>query len=524
MKPIFLCLVTLLTCSQLNSNEINWSSPPNSISTAGQNASDPQIATDPSGNIVSAWIENGAVKTKSKHLNASWGATETLSSANSSSPRLVCDQNGNATLIWLEGTIIKASTKPFGNSWSPIVSLSNSGASSPSIAIDTAGNIVAAWAKNSAIETSTKIFGGNWSSRNSISSPNSAFSPSVAVGGTTSSARAIIVWHAANAGVNTVFASTKLLSGGGWSSRTAISDPSHQAAYAHVAIDLKGNAIALWHSYDTTGSCNYNVTVQASERVSNGDWDAPISLSMPGIKDPSTLLSRIAFDANGNAIALWTTSFDNATFNIQSAVKPIRQSWTEATTLVNVNPFSYQADLAVTSIGDSLALYMFYNGSALQIQSADSDITGFVDNLWSIPINVFSTNNNGFPRIAATLTGNVINAAAVWMSNNGTNTAVLASTGNRSIVLPPSNLAVTQQTNNFGIFTEYTNTVSWTESEDPDVVGYLIYRDGEYLGQVNATRLYYIDHNRVLNGSVIYGIATINSQNSHSKIINISFP
>ena len=248
-----------------------------------------------------------------------------------------------------------------------------------------------------------------------------------------------------------------------------------------------------------------------------------MTLSENGLRDPATLMSRVAYDANGNAMALWTNSFNDATYTIQSAVRPVRQDWSEPVTLVN-NSYTYGADLGVSALGDALALFMYGIGSALQIQSKESDISGFNNNVWSAPITLYSSAENGFPHVATTLTGNTLNAATVWLTNNGSINQVVASTGTRSIVLPPSSPTVSQSTNNFGVFTEYANTLSWTASTDPSVVGYLIYRNGEFLGQVSASTVQYVDHNRVQNGSVTYGVSAVNVQNSHSKIVNVNFP
>jgi hypothetical protein len=51
------------------------------------------------------------------------------------------------------------------------------------------------------------------------------------------------------------------------------------------------------------------------------NWNAISNLSAPGIRNPFTLIARIAFDKIGNAIALWNTSYDDETFNVSSILK-----------------------------------------------------------------------------------------------------------------------------------------------------------------------------------------------------------
>jgi len=501
---------------------MSWSFPPTVISNVSQNASDPRVAIDASGNAIAVWVENGVVKSRAKPLNMNWDTAVTLSASNASSPRVTLDPSGNAGAVWVESGIVKAATKPFNGSWTTSTALSNSGASSPDLAVSPTGDLVAVWARNGDVESSTKLFGGIWQTRVIINSTG-ATSPHVAIGGTGSNERAVVVWHGVSGSTNVVYSSTKLLSGS-WTSPLALSSISHHAAFADVALDTNANATAVWYQYDVIGTLFSNVVVQSAARLPSGTWTTPVTLSEPGIRDPSTLVARVSYDGNGNAIALWNTSFDDATFNIQSAVQPVQGNWSQATDIVQFNTYAFNTDMAISALGDALALYMFYNGSALMIQSSRSDISGFINNVWSIPTNMSAAANNSNPQVAATLTGNVINAAAVWMSFNGTNNVISSSTGTRTLVQPPSLLSVVQNAQNFGVFTEYYNTVSWQASPDTDVVGYLIYRNGVFLEQVDANTLQFIDHNRVQAQAATYGVSAVNNQNSHSRIISINYP
>jgi hypothetical protein len=101
---------------------------------------------------------------------------------------------------------------------------------------------------------------------------------------------------------------------------------------------------------------------------------------------------------------------------------------------------------------------------------------------------------------------------------------VLGSVGTKTVMAPPSGLSVAQSSNNFGVFTEYYNTVNWTASTDPNVVGYLVYRNGVFIGEVAADVLSMVDDNRVQSGPVVYGVAALDDQQSHSRIITVSYP
>lgn len=523
MKKILCAFFTLLMSFQLQGGNIDWSSPQTVLSNSSFNASDAQVAIDTNGDVVVVWSENNFVKAKTKHVGNSWSSAVTLSATGASAPKVVSDSNGNATAIWVEGGIIKAATKTLNGNWSSAVTLSNSGASAPSLCVDSAGDVIAAWARNGGIETSTKLFGGSWQAKNSLTG-NSAISPCIAIGGSGSNTRAVIIWQGVSGGINTVYAATKLISGS-WSSVKIVSDPDKDAVRPHVAVDSNGNATAVWYSYDIVGLNYTNVLVSAAERDPvSGNWGTIYSLSQPGLRNPSTLSARVAYDGVGNAIALWNISFDDETFNIQSAVKPANSNWSQPVDLVGSNLYAYAAELSPTSIGDVLSLYMFYNGNAFQIQSIESDINGFLNNSWTVPVTISSGVKNAYPKIAASLNGNVINAAAVWINYDGAHTVVAASNGSKTLILPPSNLAVTQSVNNFGIFNEYYNTLTWTASSDPSVVGYLVFRNGVFLQQVGADVLQYVDDNRTQNGSVKYSVTAVDSQQTQSTTVSVSFP
>jgi len=80
--------------------------------------------------------------------------------------------------------------------------------------------------------------------------------------------------------------------------------------------------------------------------------------------------------------------------------------------------------------------------------------------------------------------------------------------------------------NTFVVFNEYYNTLSWTASTDPNVVGYVIYRNGTVIFNLNASTTQFIDHNAPQAGTVTgtYGVAARDSQNVQSQIVTVNLP
>jgi hypothetical protein len=134
--------------------------------------------------------------------------------------------------------------------------------------------------------------------------------------------------------------------------------------------------------------------------------------------------------------------------------------------------------------------------------------------------------NNNAPKISENNSSSALisYANAAWVSTNGANTVIQAASGSKSTVAPPSNLAVSQNVNQFGVFNDYYNTLSWTASTEPAVAGYAIFRNGLMIAQVTSSELKYIDNNAIQNGSVTYGVATIDAQAILSVIQYVTFP
>src|SRR5689334_4310685 len=103
MKKFLAVLFIVASSTSLQSRpDINWSSPPATLSTTNVNASDPQVVVDANGNTIAAWIESGLLKSSALPSGGSWGSATTISGSTASSPKLALDGSGNATIAWVE--------------------------------------------------------------------------------------------------------------------------------------------------------------------------------------------------------------------------------------------------------------------------------------------------------------------------------------------------------------------------------------------------------------------------------------
>ncbi len=524
MKRI-LSLLSICFFLQLTGAEIqDWSTPPETISTLGVDASNPHNAMDLNGNIVAIWVENGAIISKNKLVGEDWSTATQLASSGGSAPQIVVDPSGNATAVWVQSGVIKACSQPLGSTWGTVKTLSSSGASSPQIAVNTAtGDVVAVWVNAGIVKSSTKAFGGSWSLvADTLSATNSA-APQVAFG---SGGKVIATWHTLNSvsNVYNVNQATKTGSLGTWSVAAMISDPSINSVFPQAAVDANGNIFAIWYTYNLQGNVYSNVVLQSAIMLSGSPWSTPADVSEPGRINPVNLTSKVVCNETG-AIAVWTNSFDGATYVAETASTDADQQWISPKTLAK-SLYTVDFGLTLNTQGDVFGLDMTYNDltNYLFIEANETHIGGYLNGTWGNPTVISTGTINAYPEIAATTHGTHNYACALWLGFNGSNNVILCSFGTGNTITSPSNVAVTQTTNDMSVFTEYYNTITWDASSDPSLAGYALYRDGLYIAFINAGTLTFTDHNQLHNGPVTYGVSAIDTTGTESVIVSVTYP
>ncbi len=79
-----------------------------------------------------------------------------------------------------------------------------------------------------------------------------------------------------------------------------------------------------------------------------------------------------------------------------------------------------------------------------------------------------------------------------------------------------------QTSNNFGIFSERCNTISWQVTTSSGVSGYLVYRNGALIASLGPNATQYEDHNQKKNTSTTYAVATVFTNGSQSSATTIT--
>lgn len=524
MKKFLFLILALCSFSGVVFSDITWSSPVG-ISTALTDGSNPTIVIDSNGNATAAWIESGLVKASSLPSGGSWGSSVTLSNALNTSvtPKLGVDSSGNVTAAWVENGQVKSAVLPFGGSWGAASSaISGSGtASNLCIAIDASGNAVAIWVRSGFVESSTRI-SGTWNLVAVLSASNSS-NPHIAI---SSFGTAIAAWHSVVSGADLIVTDILTIGTNTWSSTKNVF--SGTAAFYHnypkVAIDSNGNATIAWFRYNFVGGNSYQNVQLLSSALSVGGaaWGIPTMLSSSGARDPADLSIRLKYDVNGDILAVWTNSYDGEVFNIESSQKIVGGTWPLFISPQSPTLYSFGMDVAVAS-GTALLVNMAWDGvSDIVILSQETDTTDPVLQAWTLTNPLSTGSDNGYPKCAMSITGSTLNAVVVWTYFNGTNLVINASSGTDSVVAPPSSVSATQSVTNFGVYNDYSNTITWSASTDPDLIQYNIYRNGVFFSQTDASTLQLTDHNQTQGATVIYGVAALRSDFRQSAIVTFT--
>src|SRR6185295_13620182 len=86
-----------------------------------------------------------------------------------------------------------------------------------------------------------------------------------------------------------------------------------ESYYPQVAVDKRGDAVAVWESYYPN-----TYSIYAAIRPKDGSFGAatPISDLYQNTHSP-----QVAFDSRGNAVAVWML-YDGANYRIETAFRP----------------------------------------------------------------------------------------------------------------------------------------------------------------------------------------------------------
>lgn len=348
-----------------------WQAPVN-LSAPGRDASDPQVAVDAQGNAVAVWrrrdnADNAIVQGSVRAAGGSWQAPVNLSAAGHTavSPQVAVDPQGNAVAVWHRFKservlVVQCAVRAVGGSWQAPVELSASGQERsvvPQVAVGANGDAVAVWkyvgASSIIVKGAARPAGGPWQAPVDIAAAGAAgplaieVFPQVAVD---AEGNAVAVWDHPTGSTSIVRGAVRA-AGGAWQTPVTLSAAGQNAETADIAVDPRGNAVAVWgRSIGTTSM------VQGAVRAAGATWQAPINLSTAS---QNAVIPRVAVDPQGNAVAVWSIdrfSTRASSSIVQGAMRPAGGIWQAPVDIATADQLG-SPDIAVDAQGTAVAVW-----------------------------------------------------------------------------------------------------------------------------------------------------------------------
>jgi hypothetical protein len=291
-----------------------------------------------------------------------------------------------------------------GEPWGKAATLSEAGeeASEPQVAVDAAGDATVVWRRsngsNDVVQAVLKPVGGRWGAPVTLSEAGQdAHTPEVSVD---AAGDAIAVWARSNGSNNVVQAALEPV-GEPWGKPTTLSEAGQEASKPQVAVDAAGDATAVWTRYIGLGSGGMsNYVVQAAVKPAGEAWEEPTTVSEASQEEG--LEPRVAVDAAGDATAVWTRFIYGCCRLVQTAAKPVGESWGTPTTF----EAGSDARVAVNAAGDAAVVWTTYHGPGDVVQAAVKPVGG----TWVKPA-MLSEGEASVPQVALDAAGD---ATSVW--------------------------------------------------------------------------------------------------------------
>jgi len=308
------------------------------VSDGTSDASYPQLAIDASGNALAVWEQYNSPRNNiwsNRYIvnSGRWEATTQMVSNGTgaaSFARVAFDSDGSALAVWrqLDGTRYNVRSNryvptPTGGNWqanTPMVSDGTGDVWAPQIAIQASGVALAVW--DQFVFMSRNIFSnrytwsataGMWGTPTSTVSgnPPDAGDPQIVIDST---GNALAVWWQEAAPYSVIQSNryTANPTGGFWNvTRPVLSDNSGSAIGPQVAIDLAGNALAVWQQYVGARKDIWSNRYSAA----SGVWGVATRIES---NTGDAANPQIVIDASGNALAVWEQT-DGTVFSIWSS-------------------------------------------------------------------------------------------------------------------------------------------------------------------------------------------------------------
>jgi PKD domain len=197
-----------------------------------------------------------------------------------------------------------------------------------------------------------------------------------------------------------------------WLEPTSLSATGESATNAQVAVDARGDSVAVWQRTDAM-TANTN-DVQAAVRQAGGNWQATPTTLASCFFFPTT--PEIAVDPSGDAVAVWecaSSSTGDRVIEAATATGPALQ-WSKPVQLSNSFDINVEdPQVAIDASGDATVIWVTLGSGATSFVQVVQRPAG---GAWSTPVPISRTDTTvGAPQVAEDPSGD---ATAVWTIDN----------------------------------------------------------------------------------------------------------
>jgi hypothetical protein len=276
-------------------------------------------------------------------------------------PSIAVNGNGDAMVVWAQarGPVydILARFYRHNDGWDTIrmVETDLNGTEKPRVAIDPDGNAIAVYREYDGshwnIMANTYDPGsGNWNTtpQRLDQLGTDANDPMIAM---SANGDAVAVWWQYDTVDWSIFANHYNSTTHSWDATATIIDHGGGDAYEpKVAMDDHGNAVAIWQQHDGTMFGAYANHYSAA----TGQWLTNAVRLDGAISDIA--YQTIAMDANGNAVALWTSTYQG-TIRLFANQYIVGDTWQGVQIIQDDNRTANQCTVAYDASGNAMALW-----------------------------------------------------------------------------------------------------------------------------------------------------------------------
>jgi hypothetical protein len=200
-----------------------------------------------------------------------------------------------------------------------------------------------------------------------------------------------------------------------WTPDAAFSPPDEAADGPTVALNGRGDAVAVWARQDPT-----HARVRAAYRPANGAWGAPIDVGLP--QAASTPEPQVAIDAVGDAVAVWRQPAPAPA--VWASLRPASSGvWGQAVALSTPGAAAFSdVQVAMDGRGDAVAVWVRTDPTPQGLRTVVQGAFSRVETGWGAAVDLSQPGGVETPAVAIGAASGI--AVAVWTRAGRSNDSV----------------------------------------------------------------------------------------------------